>query len=73
MPVATRFKYEDSMKDKPDEIECYADFGRNDLAKLELGTKYNPFPNGIPAVYLDKLNASENDFKNLRTYCNFES
>ena len=73
VPVATRFKYEDSMKDKPDEIECYADFGRNDLAKLELGTKYNPFPDGIPNVYLDKLNASENDFKNLRTYCNFES
>tara|TARA_Y100000389_G_scaffold200408_1_gene240726 strand:+ start:1339 stop:2016 length:678 start_codon:yes stop_codon:yes gene_type:complete len=73
IPVATRFKYKDSMKDKPDEIECYADFGRNDLAKLELGTKFNPFPDGIPTVYLEKLNATENDFKKLRTYCNFEN
>jgi len=71
--VATRFKYKDSMEQKPEEVNCYVDFNRDDLATLELGTKYNPFPNGISTVYLDKLNASENDFKNLRTYCNFES
>ena len=71
--VATRFKYKDSMKQKPDEVNCYVDFNRDDLATLELGTKYNPFPNGISNVYLEKLNATENDFKKLRTYCNFEN
>jgi len=71
--VATRFKYKDSMKQKPDEVNCYVEFHRDDLATLELGTKYNPFPNGISNVYLEKLNATENDFKKLRTYCNFEN
>ena len=72
MAVATRFKYKDSMEQKPDEINCYVDFQRDDLATLELGTKYNPLPNGVSQVYYEKLNASENDFKKLRNFCNFE-
>ncbi len=70
--VATRFKYKDSMEQKPDEINCYVDFLRDDLATLELGTKYNPLPNGVSQVYYEKLNASEDDFKKLRNYCNFD-
>ncbi len=71
--VATRFKYKDSMDNKPEEINCYVDFNRDDLSTLELGTKYNPFPDGISLVHKETLNATENDFKKLRTYCNFES
>tara|TARA_B100000900_G_C20527100_1_gene694663 strand:+ start:694 stop:1368 length:675 start_codon:yes stop_codon:yes gene_type:complete len=70
--IATRFKYKDSMENKPEEINCYVDFNRDDLATLELGTKYNPFPDGISNVYKEKLGANDNDFKNLRNYCNFD-
>ena len=71
--VATRFKYKDSMNDKPEEVNCYVNFQRDDLETLELGTKYDPFPNGISNIYKETLNASENDFKQLRKYCNFET
>ena len=61
------------MNDKPEEVNCYVNFQRDDLATLELGTKYDPFPNGISNIYKETLNASENDFKQLRKYCNFET
>ena len=41
------------------------------LSTLELGTKYSSFPDGIPDTHKQKLNASRQDFENLRNYCEF--
>ena len=69
--VATRYKYKESIDREPYEVNCYVDFQQDDLSTLELGTKYSSFPDGIPDIHKQKLNASGQDFENLRNYCKF--
>ena len=68
--VTTRLHYDDPTNLKPnrsdgsDPITCYVLFNRDDLKKVELGSK-NEKPN-VSGYHLKTLNVSENDFIKLK-------
>ena len=68
--VTTRLYYDDptnlspNKSDGSDPIECYVTFNRDDLQKIELGTKNEP-PR-VSKYHMETLGVSFKDFVNLK-------